>query len=375
MYETTSTYLQAELDYRADRHQRGLARRPPPPRRIRAGTPAGRGRRPRPLNPWSARRSRHDGCRARTHQQDPDRTRRRAGGDRLPARRPSASGRGPDGGEPRAVLLSGDAGVGKTRLLTELRDLAIERGLAGVRRTLPRLRRQRPALPPVLRGPRPAGRRPPRRRRHRRRHPPRPDPAPARPAGARPPPRRATAVGAGPGRPVRGRARPARGGRREGARPAGHRGHPLGRPVDPRHAQLPVLPALRRARSPWWRRTAPTTCTAATRSAPRSRSGPGSAASSASSSSLWQAPDVRTPHPRAAPRPAGRDRGRRHRRPRRGQRVLRRGARRRGLRPGPLGARPSSPTCSWSGSTGSTTRPGRWSGRPASPGAGSPTTC
>ena len=40
-----------------------------------------------------------------------------------------------------------------------------------------------------------------------------------------------------------------------------------------------------------------------------------------------------------------------------------------------LGSRPTSPTCSWSASTGSTTPPGRWSAPPASPAARSPTTC
>ena len=39
------------------------------------------------------------------------------------------------------------------------------------------------------------------------------------------------------------------------------------------------------------------------------------------------------------------------------------------------GCRPTSPTCSWSGSTGSTTPPVRWSAPPASPAARSPTTC
>ena len=62
--------------------------------------------------------------------------------------------------QPRgAVLLAGDAGVGKTRLLAELRDRAVAAGWRVARRALPRLRRQRPALPAVHRGLRPARRR------------------------------------------------------------------------------------------------------------------------------------------------------------------------------------------------------------------------
>ena len=281
------------------------------------------------------RRTRHDGPRGGAHEPNPHRTRRRA---RRSSRPCSASVRSPDATPAGAVLLSGDAGVGKTRLLTELRDLAVDRGLAGVRRTLPRLRRQRPALPPVLRGARPAGHRPPRRRRA-------PSPAStprwpgSSPAGGCSARHEAgDSVGARPGRPVRGRARPARGGRREGPGPPRHRGHALGRPVDPRHAQLPVLPALRRAGRrggvvPLRRPPPPPPAPHPGRGVvpdPRRRAPPAPASGGA-----------RRPHPdpRAAPRPAGRGRRRRHRRPRRGQRVLRRGARRRRVRPGPLGAR------------------------------------
>ena len=68
-----------------------------------------------------------------------------------------------------AVLLAGDAGVGKTRLLRELRDLAVAEGWQV--RAGHCLDFGDSALPylPVLRGPRPAGRRPARRRRRGRR--------------------------------------------------------------------------------------------------------------------------------------------------------------------------------------------------------------
>ena len=60
----------------------------------------------------------------------------------------SAVGLAPGAGSASgSVLLAGDAGVGKTRLLAELRDRARDRRLARRRRALPRLRRQRAALP------------------------------------------------------------------------------------------------------------------------------------------------------------------------------------------------------------------------------------
>ena len=283
--------------------------------------------------------------------------------------------------EPAHVVLSGDAGVGKTRLLIELRDLAVERGLAGLRRPLPRLRRQRAALPPVLRGARPA------------RRPSCPDVvervAEAAPALAR----------LQPGRRVMGadRARRRADGRRRALdradlfaavhalleaaaetapAAAGHRGHPLGRPVDPRPAQLPVLPAVRRARSPSSRPTAPTTCTAATRSAARSPSGRGCAASTGSQLSPAARRRTSAPwSPARRPTALSETELADDRRPRRGQRVLRRGAGRRRRRARHAGCPTTSPTCCSCASTGSTTTPARWCAPPASPAARSPTTC
>ena len=78
---------------------------------------------------------------------------------------------------------------------------------------------------------------------------------------------------------------------------------------------------------------------------------------------------------RAGPRGPGRGRARRHRRPGRGQRVLRRGAHQRRRRAGQLGPRRPRRRAPRPRSTGSTTTRARWSARPASRAAGSPTTC
>ena len=109
------------------------------------------------------------------------------------------------------VLLAGDAGVGKTRLLTELRDLARREGwqvLAGhcldfadsalpylpFSEILGRIASDLPELVDAVAGRHPAL-----------------APAPARPADAERGPGRPRAVAHRPGRAVRGRARPARG--------------------------------------------------------------------------------------------------------------------------------------------------------------------
>ena len=294
----------------------------------------------------------------------------------LGVRRPSP---GPSPPTPRAVLLAGDAGVGKTRLLTELRDLAVTEGwqvVAG--HCLDFGDSALPYLPfsEVL------GRLASRPARRRRAASPTPHPAlarlqPGRRMLSRGRRRRPTgrARDARPRRPVRGDARAARGGRREGPAAAGHRGRPLGRPVDPRHAQLPVLPAVRGPGRDRGVATAPTTCTAATRCAARSPSGRGCAASTGSSSSRSPTTEVRALVASCTPSADRRGRARRHRRT--APRATRSSSRSSSAPPRePGGGCPTtSPTCCWSASTGSTTPPARWSGRPASPAARSPTTC
>ena len=114
----TDSFINAEVTYRGER--------------IRKDWGDGSTRRARPQRP---RRSmteqrhdvggaRHNGRRAHRPQRRPRRTRCRAGGPDLPARHSRVRA----GPTPHAVLLAGDAGVGKTRLLTELRDVALGEG-------------------------------------------------------------------------------------------------------------------------------------------------------------------------------------------------------------------------------------------------------
>ena len=177
-----------------------------------------------------------------------------------------------------------------------------------------------------------------------------------------------------PGRPVRRGALPAGGGCRGVPAAAGHRGLPLGRPVDPRPAQLPVLPSLRgpggdRGVVPRRRPAPPPPAPSPGRrvvAAERCRAAPAR-------------PARRRPGPAAHRQPlAGRDPregAERDRAPRRGQRVLRRGAGRCGRRARQLGPRRSRRRAAGPPGPAQRRPPGRWSGWPASPAARSRTTC
>ena len=243
------------------------------------------------------------------------------------------------------------------------------------RRALPRLRRQRAALPPVQRGLRPAGRRLP--------HPgplagrgrPRHRPADARPPrDPRAPRARRRQRPPGPARPLRVRARRARAARPGRAAAAADRGRPLGRPVHPRAAQLPVLPTLRlpggRGRVLPQRRPAPPPPAAhrSRRVGPAARRHPHRAG---------PARRRRRPHPGrdAAPRAAARARHARHRRARRGQRVLHRGARAGRLAGSRCAARGPRRPAAGAARPARRRRPPGGPGRRGRPAAGSPTCC
>ena len=252
MYDNTvhRDYVKSELDYRLDRSAATS------PAAAAAGPSSGAGR------PGRARSARFADRRAvmGTHSTTENgimvdvahTSRTLVGRDAELTEIASSLGVGPSGAgtaEPvGVVLLSGDAGVGKTRLLVELRDLAFTEGwqvfaghcldfgdsalpylpfsevLGRLAADLPdvvdQVATQYPALARLQPGRRVMG-------------------------GERP--RHRAELRARPDRPLRGRPRAPRDRRREGAGAAGHRGHPLGRPVDPRPPQLPLLPPVRRA--------------------------------------------------------------------------------------------------------------------------------
>ena len=277
------------------------------------------------------------------------------------------------------VLLSGDAGVGKTRLLMALRDLAVEEGWQVVAghcldfgdSALPYLPfsevlgRLQADLPDVVAEVADA--------------PPRPRPAPARPPG--------DGAEAGDGGVEREIDRADLFAAVHALLEAAAEQPPLLLVIEDCHwadqstrdllsflFSRPVQPARWRSS----RRTAPTTCTAATRCAARSPSGRGcQGVHRLAARPARPTTDVRALVASLVPE---RDRAEPEElativEPRRGQRVLRRGAGRRRLRRPAAGCPPTWPTCCWSASTGSTTPPARWSGWPASPAARSPTTC
>ena len=254
-------HLTAEIEYRRDRISKEISRhRPTRPGSLAARRCTRRGRDRRPCR-WmstsgvpepvrSAMTGIMGGVAVHTASR-PDRTRRRADGARFAARRPVVCGQPrPSSATPCASLLAGDAGVGKTRLLAALATARSRPAGASSPATASTSATARcPTCPspscsagsqadlPTSSG----------------------SVAEAHPALARlQPGRRVLVVGRRRVRTGRGRAldradlfeavhAAARGGRRRRPGAAGRRGLPLGRPVHPRPAQLPVLPPLRGA--------------------------------------------------------------------------------------------------------------------------------
>ena len=87
MYDTTSAYLQSELNYRAARIKTSVGARRQ--RRLHPGTPPGRGEQRALIDERERRRTRHDGPRDGADEPDPGGTGRRAVGACFDARRPS----------------------------------------------------------------------------------------------------------------------------------------------------------------------------------------------------------------------------------------------------------------------------------------------
>ena len=288
-----------------------------------------------------------------------------------------SSSAGERAARPAIVLLSGDAGVGKTRLLMELRDLAQAEGwqvVAGhcldfgdsalpylpFSEVLGRLAAELPDVVDQVAV-----------------RPPRPGPAPARAPG----PLRATSSDDGDEPTARSTAptcsRPCtpllEAAAEQAPLLARGRGRPLGRPVDPRPAQLPVLPAVRRAGRarrvlPLRRPPPPPPAPPAGRRvgpAPRRRPPPAQpAAETSTCGALVAALRLRARRRDRARDIVGRAEGNAFF----VEELVGAAA--------PAGGCPTtSPTSCSSGSTGSTTTPARWSGSPASPAARSPTTC
>ena len=348
MAEFWGTALDGELAYRHDRMTTALQR----PESGRTGSPAADG-----SAASRAARAPADQCGAWVA---PARIRSMARGSMstpFVARAPQVDQltlalRRADAGEPTAVLLAADAGVGKTRLLRHVAELAeaagarvvvahcVDLGEIGLpylpfaealpscaRWTPTRSTRSSPTGPPS-----PACCRRP--------------PGSARPAG------RPVEPAAAVRRPGRGARRGRRARAPAAARP---RGPALGRRVQPGRAALPGVAAARPApagrRQLPHRRPAP----AAPVAARSPRSWPGTRASSGWTSPRSPDDELREFTTALAGRPAGGAHAAAGHRPLRGQRLLRRGAARGGDRR-PTSCRGRSPTSCAPGSSSSTRR-------------------